>query len=183
MTFDDNYQMDRPPVISTQPADNLASRTREEVEASARKWFAIASEMREVQEELAADLEKALNLCQEYQRFMAMLNSPDPNMTEVRRLFAKYNMNFTENTHANYGIYLDGQDIGTNPEGIDNVEVQTEKVELIIDEEGHMRFIPVAGSTTVVPDWSEGEDIEVLTEPADLSWLNEPNPEPPPKVS
>jgi hypothetical protein len=159
--------------------DDLRDRPREDVEEAARKWFAIASEMKEIQDVLTEDLEKALNLLQEYQRFMAMLNSPDPNIPEVRRLFLKYKMKFTENTNANYGIYLDGKDITSNPEGLDNeLADEPERVELIIDEEGKMRFIPARSGNVAIEtsnvEWSDGEDIEPV-EDADLEWLKEDN--------
>src|ERR1700747_235487 len=152
----------------------MSEKTPEEWEASARKWFDISKEMKVVQDELTADLELALNLCQDYQRCMAMLQAPDPHIPEIRRLFQKYNMVFFENTHSNYGVYLDGEDI-SNPEGTENVTMEVDRVELIIDADDKLHFIPPGSDEVGIPnqEW-DAEDIEPV-EDADLEWLKEDN--------
>jgi hypothetical protein len=149
----------------------IEERTHEQLIETATHWFDVAKV-------LGDDLETALNLCQSYQRDMAMLNAPDPQMVEVRRLFQKYNMTFTENTDEHYGIFLDGEKLD-NPEHVDNKTVEVETVELILDEDGKLRFIPGHTDQAIqpTPGW-EAEDIEPIEDP-DLEWLTEPNPERP----
>jgi hypothetical protein len=154
--------------------DNLRDRPREDVEEAARKWFGIAKEMKEVQDVLAEDLERVLHLLQDYQRIVAMLQSPDPHTDEVKELFRKYKMRWTENTSKNYGVYLDGKDITeTHKEGD---EALVERVELVRDEgTGKIFFRPVEHKHIPVPEWSQGDVIEAeenLT-PKSRDWLDE----------
>lgn len=122
--------------------DDLSQRSREEVEEAARKWFDISVEMKERVEEIAEDLQKALEICQKYQRTMVMLHAPDPNTVEIRRLFYKYKLAFTEYKWGDFGVYMDGKDL-SNPENIPNIEApEPEKIMLALEGD-RLHFAPV----------------------------------------
>lgn len=167
--------------------DDLHERPRWAVEEAARKWFGVATDMRNQRDEIALDLEMALNLCRNYQDAMSRLDVPDPNLARVRSLLIKYGMEFIQKPKQSFRIFVDGVDITTYPDSIpaDAEELHLtgeeyygiETVELVQVESGEIKFLP-AGQPPVVPEdveWvaeAEVVDAEIVS-PETRDWLIE----------
>lgn len=82
-----------------------------------RAWFEVAKDLKNVQDELAADLETALNACKQYQRYAALNERPDPSFVAVRQLLTKYKMDYVPATKT-ARVYVDGNDITEHPDSI-----------------------------------------------------------------
>ena len=78
-------------------------------------------------DEIAKDLEKALNICRDYQRILVMLQANDPNFAEVNRLLTRYKMSH-ETRAAGGKIYAEGQDITDHPDSIEGSVTEVEEL-------------------------------------------------------
>lgn len=160
--------------------DDLAERSREELAESTRKWYGIAVDTKNVRDQIAADLETALNACRQYQRMMAKIEMPDPNFVTVRQLLTKYKMDYTPAAKT-ARVFVDGVDITEHPDSIDSdadvLELTSEEyygvetVELVQTEDGQFHIIPKG---RVAPDVDTFADEEEPTEPVSeesREWL------------
>lgn len=115
---------------------------RAEVERRAGRaqyWLDVAKDVRDQRDEVAQDLEDALNALRAYQYWFAQVgNMNDPNLELVRRLCLKYNMPAPYDSNAGR-VYADGKDITEHPDSIDVDEVTT--VELVQTEDGQLHFL------------------------------------------
>lgn len=119
----------------------------------AHKWFAVATDLKDIQTELVADLETALNLVRRYQEILVELNAPDPGLVAARLLLTKYKMSYTPpgNTAR---VYADGTDITEHPDSVpgsvaENELPEPDRIELIQTEDGKMHFRPVYDELTI----------------------------------
>jgi hypothetical protein len=135
---------------------------RAEVERRAGKaqfWLDTATDMRDQRDELAADLEAALNAMRSYQAVMVKMNMPNPHFDTIKRLCLKYHMSYEDPRKSAGQIFVDGHDITYDPgDFVGTAEIET--VELIADEAGHMAF-------RALPPGEEVTDAEVV------SWEDE----------
>jgi hypothetical protein len=123
--------------------DNLNTRTREEVEETARKWFETAVHLKSVQDELVQDLEDALNLVRRYQAGFVDVGMPDPGLVKARLLLTKYHMEYTPPAGPGR-VYADGVDITEHPDSIPGEAFDidgSDRMELVRTEDGQMHFI------------------------------------------
>jgi hypothetical protein len=143
---------------------------RDEVErraARAEYWLEVAKDMRMQRDEVAQDLEEAVNALKGYQYWFAIVGrTADPNAAAVAYLLEKYNMGDIEPSQSP-----------------DKVMIPTTitKATLIRDEEtGKMHWVNVHDETPQLEigdgDVIEGEAHDV--DPASRDWLTEANDEP-----
>lgn len=76
---------------------------------------------------LLVDLEKALNLCRQYQRYISMHGINDPTFVETRGLLTKYRMKF-EHPNPIGKVYADGQDITEHPDSIEGTTIEVKEL-------------------------------------------------------
>lgn len=149
----------------THARTQLEGKTKDELVESTVQWFGTAVDMRDQRDELALDLEMALNICRNYQRVMSTLDVPDQDIPRLRSLLHKYGMEFEQTPKQSFRVFVDGVDITLYPDSIpgDAEELHLssdeyygiETVELVQLEDGTMGFRP--GSPPPV-------------EPEDVTW-------------
>lgn len=168
---------------------DMSHYSRDEVERRAKHWFDTALQMKHIQDELAHDLELALNACKSYQFWFAtMMQANDPNLEVVRKLFIKYKMGSPEPSQAPGKVYADGQDITETPDAIDGEAVDFQEwddipdnltIELVQNTEtGEFGWIIKDTEPEDIPDAEVLDDEPEPTEevdPASRDWLSEPN--------
>lgn len=79
-------------------------------------------------DQIAQDLEAALNMCRQYQRMVSMLGVNDPNWVECRNLLTKYHMPFEHHTNAPGKIFAGEKDITLHPDSIEGATVEAEEL-------------------------------------------------------
>lgn len=78
-------------------------------------------------DEIAKDLEKALNICRSYQRILVMLDANDPNWVEVNQLLIRYKMPH-EKQSGGGKIFAEGVDITDHPDSIEGSVTEIEEL-------------------------------------------------------
>jgi hypothetical protein len=74
---------------------------------------------RQTQGTILSDLEAALNMIRQYQRYLDMLVANDPQLVASRRLLTKYGMATGHNKPQPFRIYDEGRDITEHPDSIE----------------------------------------------------------------